>query len=58
MVKVKKTIINAEVVDEIIPVLNHEHGIDMIDNICKAKYQDIEDKIDPLELKKPRYELP
>ena len=32
MVKVKKTIINAEVVDEIIPVLNHEHGIDMIDN--------------------------
>tara|TARA_Y100000817_G_C16813746_1_gene525455 strand:+ start:1068 stop:1334 length:267 start_codon:yes stop_codon:yes gene_type:complete len=37
---------------------NHNNGIDMTDNICKTIYQDIADKIDPLELKKPTYELP
>ena len=34
--------------------ISHNNGIDMIDIICKIIYQDIIEKIDPLELKKPK----
>ena len=34
--------------------INHNNGIEMIDIICKIIYQDIIEKIDPLELKKPK----